>query len=515
MSLLGFGRGMNIRLYNFLNCMHFWDTIINTAMMGTDKKQIGVAELPGGLAGAAALVNENIEKGKEEKFLQLASLAFNYRQCGELPVQKEVILPVAPPEEKEYCNATATRALNDIISEASVPLLNFWLRHCYEKQQIIQPETVPVLLALGAQHKQLQLLIAACCGKRGEWLGSFNPAWNFSTTQPAEELWQTGTFDQRKEILRQLRKTDPSKARIWVQQTWAQEDANTKTGLLELLAENANNDDIPFLESLSADKSKKVKEEAVKLLKQIPGSAIIRQYQEILRQAVNVKKEKALLGMTSKTVLQFHLPADIPETIFKSGIEKLSGQKNISDETFILYQLIGYTPPPFWEEHLDCSASEVVMLFKKSEDGRQLLPAIGLAAGRFKITEWATYFIDENSFYGDLVFLLPKKERERYLLKFLGIDSTAATVIQLIVQEKEEWGIELAKTLFRYIAKNPYQYNRSFFNQHIHLIPVLVVTELEKCTPAEENLRTMWMNTSQYISKLVALKIQTIKAFNA
>jgi hypothetical protein len=40
------------------------------------------------------------------------------------------------------------------------------------------------------------------------------------------------------------------------------------------------------------------------------------------------------------------------------------------------------------------------------------------------------------------------------------------------------------------------------------------VAELEKCTPPEEHLRTMWSNSSNYIIKLISLKIQTLKAFN-
>src|SRR6185503_17502119 len=193
-------------------------------------------------------------------------LVLNYRQCGSLPVRKEVMMAGAAAEEKQYCNAAAMQSLNDIISEESMPLLRFWLHHCYEKQQIILPESIPAILSAGVQQKKLHLLIAACCGKRGEWLAGFNPEWNFSSTQTDEELWQTGTFEQRKELLKQKRKAEPAKAREWLQQTWSLEDANTKTALVELLAENIGEEDISFLESLSGEKSKKVKDAALQLL---------------------------------------------------------------------------------------------------------------------------------------------------------------------------------------------------------------------------------------------------------
>lgn len=494
--------------------MQFWDTIINAALMGTDKKQVSTEDMPVDLQEAATLIQESQTKDKEEKFLQLAALTFNYRQCGTLTIQKEIMMSSAPAEEKKYCNEAAAQVLNDIISEESIPLLKFWLQLCYEKQQVIFPENVPSLLATGTQQKKLQLLIASCCGKRGEWLSTFNPEWNFSSTQTNEDLWQTGTFEQRKEILKQVRKTDPSKAREWVQQTWAQEDANTKTSLLEILSENITGADISFLESLSAEKSKKVKEAATELLKQIPGSSVVKQYEEVVRQSVSIKKEKALLGMVNKTSLQFQLPASLPESIFKSGIQKMSSQKDTTDESFILYQLIGYVPPACWMSHLNCSPAEVIELFKRSDDGKKMLPALGLAVGRFRSADWATHFInEEKSFYMDLVPLLDKKEREKYLIRFIGVDTMTSTAIQLATKEEEEWTIDFTKAIFRHTAKNPYQYNRSFYNQHIDLIPVQIVADLEKFTP-EENLRTMWSNMSEYIIKLITLKIQSIKAFN-
>jgi Family of unknown function (DUF5691) len=493
--------------------MQFWDNIINTAMMGTDKKQIGIDDIPTGLAEASALIHENGEKDKEEKFLQLATLAFNYRQCGVLPVQKEVIMPAAPAEEKEYCSTAAAQALNDIISEESIPLLKFWLQLCYERQQVIRPETVPTLLSTGTQQKKLQLLIAACCGKRGEWLAGFNPEWNFSSTQSDEELWQTGTFEQRKEVLKQKRKTDPSKARDWLQQTWPQEDANTKTTLLELLLENIGEDDISFLESLSTEKSKKVKEEAIKLLKQIPGSAIVQQYEQVLKDSVFLKKEKSLLGMVSKTVLQFKLSSSLNEAFYKTGIDKLSNNKEYTDDEFIIYQLMQSVSPAFWEKYLELEPAAIIDLFQKDATGKKMIPALVIAINRFRDTRWALYFMQHsNIFYIDIIPLLQAQQQEAYSNKFF--DKFPDNIIQYAIQRETEWSAELTKNIFKHAAKNPYQYNRSFYNQYIHLIPVHIAADLERCTPPEENLRTMWSNTSEYIIKLITLKIQTIKAFN-
>lgn len=494
--------------------MQFWNHIITTSMIGTDKKTVAITDLPDSLSSAATTILENKETDKEDIFLQLASLAFNYRQCAVSSLQKEqVTLPPAPAEEKEYCHSLAHQVLKDILSEESIPLLKFWLELCEEKNKLVPPKMIASLFSACEQQKSLHFLVGACCGNRGEWLSRFNAAWNFSAGESNEELFQTGTLEQRKTVLKTLRKTDPNKARAWLQKVWPQEDATTKTTLLEVLRINIGAEDIPFLESLSTEKSKKVKDESVNLLKQIPDSTIIKKYQELIRKSVSVKKEKSLLNFMGKMVLDFQLPSQLEEDIFKSGIEKLSGQKNITDESFIFYQLISYIPPEFWEAHFNLSPKEIVDLFNRSEEGKNNLPALGLAAGRFKNKNWAPHIIDiDDHFYIEIISLLTPDKREKYFMQHITRSPDA--VITTAIKSEKEWSLELTQQIFKFTAKNSYQYTRSFYNQHIQLIPEKIAGMLEKCMPSEEPMKSTWSNTSEYIMKLIQLKSQTIQSFN-
>lgn len=492
--------------------MECWNNIINTSMIGTDKKSISAAELPADLAAAATLILENVGTDKEEKFLQIAALTFNYRQCGVQPLQQqEIKLAAAEPEEKSYCSTAAMQVLKDIISEGSMPLLKYWLQHCNDAGRIVHPELVATLLATGEQEKKLQPLIVVSCGKRGEWLSRFNGAWNFSVHQTNEELWQTGTPEQRKTVFRQLRNTDPAQAREWLQQVWPQEDANTKLSFLVLMAEGISEADIAFLESLSSEKSKKVKDEALGLLKHIPIAPIVLQYQQVLAATVTLKKEKTFLGLGSKTSLQFQLPA-IEEAVFKSGIDKLSNNKDFSDDEFIIAQLVESVPPSFWEQQLALSPAEIIQYFQQDETGKKMMPALVVAIKKFNSREWAVAMMQHSTtFYIDIIPLLPSQQRDAYSIQFF--DQYPEHIIQYALQRDEEWDIELAQQVFRYTAKNLYQYNRSFYNQHIELIPGKIALSLEKYAPSEEYLQSNWSNTSDYILKLLSLKAQTIQAF--
>jgi len=494
--------------------MQFWDNIINVAMIGTDKKTLGADELFADLADAGSLVNANTTIDKEDKFLQLAALAFNYRQCGILPVHKEEVeLTLAPPEEHNYCSIEAYQALTDVLETENYSLLGLWLKGCIDKHQIVTVDLVPALLATGVQQKNLQSLIAVACGRRGEWLARFNDSWNYSSAQSEEQAWQTGTPEQRKIILKQLRSSDPAKAREWLQQTWAEEDANTKTSFLELLETSVSDEDIPFLETLAGEKSKKVKDEALRLLKRIPASSIVEKYQTILRQAVTHKKEKAFLGMGNKTTLQFSLPA-IDEAVYKTGIEKLSSKKEITDEEYILSQLIGSVPPSFWEIHLTESPEQIINLFQKNPVSKKMIPALVNAISRFRDERWAIFFMQHSEvFYIDIIPLLPAKQQEYYSIKFF--DNYPESILNYALQRQTEWGQEFCLSVLKYTAKNVYQYNRSFYGQYINLIPCSVIPDLPKCVPTEENLQSQWNNNSAYLNKLLTLKSQIQKAFNA
>ena len=75
-----------------------------------------------------------------------------------------------------------------------------------------------------------------------------------------------------------MRKTAATTAREALQQTWPQENAAAKETLLEEMLVNAGDEDVAWLESLLNEKSAKVKEAALQVLKTIPSSTIVQSY---------------------------------------------------------------------------------------------------------------------------------------------------------------------------------------------------------------------------------------------
>lgn len=482
-------------------------------MIGTDKKPLVMEEMPGLLAEAVSVIDTNPSKQKEEKFLQLAALIYNYNQCGSLPLHAAAPMSESPAEELEYCDTAAVNVLKEILNEGIGSLLEFWLQLCYNKRLIVQSEIVPNLLMVAAHTIALRPLISFCCGKRGEWLGTFNSDWNFVSGESDEDTWQTGTLELRKEVLRRTRTTDITKTREWLQQCWPQEDANTKTALLEVIAVNLNEDDIPFLKSLSAEKSKKVKDAALKLLKQIPGSDVVQLYQKVLSESLSIKKEKVLLGLKNKTVLQYRLPKEVDEKLYSTGIDRISSSKEITDDEYVVLQLMASVPPSFLEQLFGMAPGEVIEVLQKDESARRTLPAVRHAIIRFSDTTWAEQFIiHARDLAVDIVALLSnEQQKDAYCVRFFNQDPEQ--VIPVASNFAGEWSPDLARNILRFAATNPYKYDRQFFIRNINRVPVNVAVELEQFTPQEEHFKVPWSKMSELIRKLIAIKINSIKAF--
>ena len=493
--------------------MQFWNEIIHTALLGTEKKQLPVDSLPPALKEAAGLVAAQPDTDREEQFLQVAAATSNFRRSGVNPLNEQAkTISEAPPESLPYCSPRAAQILKDILAEDNPNLLACWLECCNNAERLVLPELVSVLLGRGLNdRKRIQQGVIAVCGKRGEWLSGLNPAWASAAPVDDLELWQTGTLDQRKLILWRVRQEDPAKTRDWLQQTWPQENAITKAVLLKQLDGMVEPEDEPWLTTLLQEKNQKVKDESLKLLQQLPGSALVRHYEELVKHLIYLKKEKALLGMVNKTVLHIEIPIVPDKGDYAQGIEKLSNDKLYSDGEFILLQLIERVPPTFWEEHFGLTPANVLAQF--SGKNEKYLPAFARATARFRDRNWAmTYLGTRDIFYEELLTLLSPQDQEAYC-----IDKFKQYAEQIIAQARQwthEWSPELTKAIVTHTSKQVYQYNISFYKTTIHLIAVTIQTSLDSMGPTEPQQRIYWTNILEQLKKLLDLKAQTLKAFN-
>jgi hypothetical protein len=87
------------------------------------------------------------------------------------------------------------------------------------------------------------------------------------------ERFATGTRADRIALLTDLRATEPDFARTLIEDTWADEQAATRAGLLDCLHIGLSNGDEPLLEQALDDRAATVRATAAALLDRLPESA--------------------------------------------------------------------------------------------------------------------------------------------------------------------------------------------------------------------------------------------------
>lgn len=494
--------------------MEHWGKIVSLALLGTDKAKLEEKYFDANTSDSFEQIRQS-SGNKEEEFLQSAALLSNYRRCGFIPMGgNNGLMTIAPEEEKAYASNEAHTALEDILVSGNQALLHYWLKQCENAHQLIKPALLPDIIDLGNQHKHLRQLISTCMGQRGKWLMQWNESWRWSAPSSYDDAWENGSTSERKAVLTKIREQDAAKGLALLREIWLRENAATRAELLESLRTGAGAADLPWLEPLMEEKSVKVRDAAMAILKTIPESNILQRYWTFLKESITIEQSKGLLGFGTKYSLSIHSKVPDPAKELP-GIDPLSGKAAISDELHVIWQCISHISPQLWTEHYGKDPISFLELFRKNDKYRILLPAFGRAAVNYRNEEWLRTIIqlDESNFYPESIFALPQRDTENYYITFLQHDGEAPRVLQMLDQFREEWSQGFTRELFRYTAKNPYQFHKGFYAEHADAIPLGAAGELEKCTPKEEHLRTSWIKNAEIIESMLSLKARTVQAF--
>ena len=122
--------------------MTAWDNILNTALLGTEKKQPDAGMLNGELATCWTTAAGQGMPDAEEAFLRMAALGYNYRRCGFEPLPMPQQEPAtAPAEDKPYCTTGMMQLLDEVAETGAAPLLQFWLSQCAASNYVVPGDT--------------------------------------------------------------------------------------------------------------------------------------------------------------------------------------------------------------------------------------------------------------------------------------------------------------------------------------------------------------------------------------
>ena len=254
-----------------------WDDLLGAALVGTARRGFTLDRL--GIPGAADVTAE----GAEAQVLASAALAAGYRRAGWTPpVWRGAGTPPSAPDDRPECTAAATQLLELLLNrtirvEGGTDLIVLhWLTVARDSGRRPPYRLAVDLLRFGTANAATRATVRSVLGPRGAWLARHNPAWRWAATVRPEDVverFATTTRADRLALLADLRATEPAFARALVEDTWDDEQAVTRAGLLDTLHIGLSGDDEPLLERALDDRAASVRTAAAALLDHLPGSA--------------------------------------------------------------------------------------------------------------------------------------------------------------------------------------------------------------------------------------------------
>jgi hypothetical protein len=475
--------------------MSLWIEIVNTALIGCERKPLSLGESSGKLGGLLTQLDQNDREGA---LLGAAALVSLYERAGSLSLKDEQPLPEAcEPDGAPRCGERAAIHLTMMLRGEYKNLLPEWMAKAAAAGRRAPEELLTLLLNTGRMWTDISEEILSVLGTRGRWLAAQNPNWAYALGGFDETLWETGSSGQREAVLAELRKRDPARARESLASNWAQESPKDRAGFLEALRFGLSLDDEAFLEAALDDRRKEVRGVAVDLLTRLPESALRRRMIERVRPLIIFK-----LNKVRRKTIEVTLPEACDKAMQRDGVEPKPYYQSIGEKAWWLQQMLRLIPPKVWSQESGWTIGELIEAAKHSKWEKVLLEGWTQATALCQDLEWAGALLDETASekMQSLFQILPQARQEAFIIKLLEADPSLDTYTKpayiCIACSQRQWGDALSRavidSLVHTAKKNPknHYWIWTAISDNIgrHLDPALIPEAVMRLTEAATSL---------------------------
>lgn len=490
-----------------------WQSLVAAALLGTGRQP--PPSLPA--TDAVTTLLAQIDKSDAEaNLLGQAGLLTLVRKAGKKAVQRQVTHALAQDEERPVASVAANRILATMLGGSHIALLPEWLQLAADRRRCVGEEHLPALLDMGANRKAFADPIRSVIGKRGEWLATLNPDWNYALgiAKDLEAVWETGIEAQRIQAFRALRQSDPVQALQLLRKSWANEPSDLRSKVLPLFATGLSMADEEFLEAALDDRRKEVREAAANLLAKLPQSRLSE------RMVSRVKPLLKVSGLLRKS-MEVTLPSECTIAMQRDGIaEKVPVHfQQMGEKAWWLCQMLSFIPTKFWLNQFDLSCQKLIDYAARSDWNDLLLDSWLDAAALHGETEMLIALADQlisgnPAQVARVVDVLPTSYLEERIIQQLRrrdfVLSGHEPIMLLLFNNQRPWSDELSKL---FVAKLQYSLTQPFNYQPygwmsgqlaqiaLHISPVV-------CAPNGLDLnvtREDWIQVSRSIDEFAAV----------
>lgn len=284
---------------------------------------------------------------------------------GSLPSVEGAVPSSAPPDPRPVVPDQVQSALGQLLASEGgmirrhddrAAVLTESLAMVAEAGLRLPHALIPPALA----RQDLRAVVRPVLAARGEWLlAQLVAAGRESATETADDVWDTGTSEQRVAWFAAQRAADPDAARALAEAVWKESSAAFRTDLLRAIVATVVPSDEPFLEQCLDDRAEGVRTGAREGLARLPGSAYVARMVARARTAVAVTEGHAsaigrLLRKDARSLVLTPPAADDAAT--RDGITpRLSSAEALT-------MLIAAVPPQLWPSIVGVGVAELATL---------------------------------------------------------------------------------------------------------------------------------------------------------
>nr|WP_067652665.1 SWIM zinc finger family protein [Nocardia harenae] len=315
--------------------------LVSVALLGTAQRGLDATRLPGPVADAVARIADPAAA------LLAAAALQDLLDRGGVRAGTAVLPEPAAADDRPLLPRAASDRLAKLLGRRS-PFLPEWFAAA-SPHDFRAPDALGVrLLEYARTLPEYRGPLLRLAGPRGRWLAAAHPSWNDFRVSSDEvaEVWAYGKPAARRNLLRELRRDDPVRARELLAGTWATEPGAQAAELLAVLGDGLAPADEELLERALAGRRGDVRRTAAALLARLPGSA----FTERMRQ-----RAARWLPVRGGTRLELALPAELPPDAERDGLAESGAEFGYrwsggpDDTAALLRRLVAATPLAHWE----------------------------------------------------------------------------------------------------------------------------------------------------------------------
>ncbi len=422
-----------------------WEKIKRIALLGTDR-----SNLPAEIRKLLSDLDIDLDQ-KEDKILLdgLTKLAIAYR-AGRKFSKTDLEQMIQPISGQVHPPPIVAQMLPIILHGNYRDMLSEYLNCLQLRGWTFPPDQLPHFLETCIEEPILWEEVADFIGPTAHKLIELNKDWHALKRETKEKNWKSKFPEDRIKYFRYIRNIDPYSANEILTEEWSSFSAKFKESLLNIISENIQAEDAPFIAQLPIEKSKKVAIAKFKIEAQLTASALSRKATLFLQKNLLIKKKLTVSLPELSDAQEIGLIAKHPE--FGGGLK-----------ANYLAQIIFSTPLEELEKIFAKSPADIVKLFSKNEWGFSFLEAIIL---RIKLEKNQKWIAPIFNYYLDSTGLIPWDET--YMSDVFKIldEKTFVDLINIVVTRGPKFVTEespLIELVYNYPKSWPNEATFSFF----------------------------------------------------